>query len=119
MHGLGDHGTPSHDMDAPMHLTAAPVMGHLTTVSSAIPVQAVSDAPRHLVDLPSEPDPAMAMAGICLAVLAGAILSFLLLRSHRFPVAYRPLALRCRAPGSSGRRDRDPPCLFELSVLRN
>lgn len=61
----------------------------------------------------------VAMVGLCMAVLAGALLGLLaLLRPTRAVLFLRPRALLVSALPVRATRDRDPPCLFELSVLR-
>lgn len=118
MHGLASHGASSHD-----NMPAIPISG--TDISTGHPDHA-SDAIRKALDgmgatgsEPAEPSAGMALAGLCLAVLAGAIIGLLLLlRPHGIAAVIRPRALALVAAVAPGRRDRDPPCLFELSVLR-
>ena len=115
MHGLSYHGASSHDMDAPMD-PAVMAMSHAS--HTADDARNATDDAWTADRAPDEDSPGMAMAGLCLAVLAGAIVCFLLLRAHRSDVFMGRIALAFVPVRPSGRRDRDPPCLFELSVLR-
>ena len=116
MHGLSDHGASSHDMPAAMRPA---VMEVSHTGHPADAARSATDDARWAEDAaPGEGSPAMAVAGLCLAVLAGAIIGLLLLHPHRSLFFIRPLAQAFVAARPSGRRDRDPPCLFELAVLR-
>ena len=113
MHGLGEHGASSHDMNAPMN-PAVMAISHTSQMDSADATENANAADG----VPAEGFPGMAMAGLCLAVLAGAVIGLLLLRPPRKVLFLRLICrpfLRTRMPG---RRDRDPPGLFELSVLR-
>lgn len=61
----------------------------------------------------------MAMVGLCMVVLAGVLLGLLALLRPTLAVLFlRPRALLVSAFPVRATRDRDPPCLFELSVLR-
>ena len=115
MHGLSDHGTASHDLNASMNpvVTAMAHTGQMADHS-----REASEAARTTDGAPGQDSPGMAMAGLCLAVLAGAIVGFMLLRSHRSVVFVRPIVRSFVPARRSGRRDRDPPCLFQLAVLR-
>lgn len=64
------------------------------------------------------PTSSMMVAALCLAVIAGAILWLLLRRPHLVLLYTQPIALIFVAARPTGRRDRDPPCLYQLSVLR-
>ena len=116
MHGLSDHGAASHDMRAAMNpaVTAISHAGHAANAA----VGETGDALTGTAEPPGEQSPGMAMAGLCLAVVAGAVIGFLLLRQHRAVVFMPPTPLALVAARPSAPRDRDPPCLFELSVLR-
>lgn len=116
MHGLSDHAAPSHEMNAPMD-PAVMAMSHASHMADD--ARNATDDTRTVDRAPDEDSPGMAMAGLCLAVLAGAIFGFLLLRPHRGVVFMGQIALAFVPGRPSGRRDRDPPRLFELSVLRS
>lgn len=115
MHGLSDHRSRGHDVNAPMS-PAVMAMSHTSQVADEARDKAADAWTGDGV--PGEGSPGMAMAGLCLAVLAGAIIGFLLLRPHRLVVAMRTVAVAFVPQRPAGRRDRDPPCLSELSVLR-
>jgi len=118
MHGLASHGTAHAGHAAePMGLTAATAPahpGHGTTTATQPETSRMSSAP----DDPA-PDPGLlGLAGLCLAVLLiGVIVAVLLGRGVVLP---RKLDAAQRAGGWSARarRDRDPPCLFALSIQR-
>jgi hypothetical protein len=116
MHGLSDHGASSHEMRAAMSPAVVEIShtGHPAGAARS----AEDDAGSADDAAPGEDSPGLAMAGLCLAVLAGTIIGFLLLRPHPILAFVRPLALAFVAARTSGLRDRDPPCLFELSALR-
>ena len=114
MHGLNGHGAASHELHAP--LGSAVVEGTTTGHAAAAP-SAVGEAGA--VDAAPDQDSAdMAMAGLCLAVLVGAVIGLVLRRLHRVAGLWRAPAIALLATRRSGRRDRDPPCQFELCVLR-
>ena len=115
MHGLSDHGASSHDMSAPMNpaVTMTKHAGHAAEAALGATDDTLTGSAA-----PEEPSSGMAMAGLCLAVLVGAVVGLLLLRPHRAVVFVRPVSLTLVAARPSARRDRDPPCLFQLSVLR-
>jgi hypothetical protein len=116
MHGLSDHGASSHELHAAMSPAVMETSraGHPADAAPS----ATDDAQRADEDAPGEDSPKMAVAGLCLAVLAGAIIGLLLLHPHRSLFFTRPRAHDFVAARPSGRRDRDPPCLFQLAVLR-
>ena len=114
MHGLSDHGAASHDM-APMN-PAVTAMGH--TGQMAGDSREATAGARATAGDPGEGSPGMAMAGLCLAVLAGAVMAFLALRPQGSVALLMSLAWSFVPARLSGCRDRDPPCLFQLSVLR-
>jgi hypothetical protein len=115
MHGLNDHGASGHDVDAPTD-SAVVAMSHTSQMAHD-----AGDAPEGALTVAGAPGqdlPGVAMAGLCLAVLAGAIIGFLLLRPQPGVIFWRPIVQPFVPAPPSGRRDRDPPSLFELSVLR-
>lgn len=115
MHGPSDHGAPSHGMNPPMNpaVMAPTHTGH--AVDAALVVAGGTSTGDAASDGHSSD---VAMAGLCVAVLAGAILGFLQLRPLRRVFLGPRIGLPFLAQRPSGRRDRDPPSLFELSVLR-
>lgn len=118
MHGLGDHGAAPHEMHAAAMAPAiaaadAPHGGHSSHAEASDQSPAADS-----VMAPDSPSPGMWMAGLCLAVLVGALIGFLLARPKRVVVFQWSNAVAFVPARRSGRRDRDPPCLFELSVLR-
>ena len=118
MHVLGTHGTGTH-----------PEMSEvLAAGAEAVPIVLASDLVAS-VDPTYPGDPGTATPGgdqplpweaslaLCLAVL-GAVLSILLVLGGRRIT--RPLATRSRPGPSLGRisREREPPSLYRLSVMR-
>lgn len=114
MHGMSDHGS-SHFAHAPIG-TAEMAMSHAKHVADE--VSNVTEVASTFDKTLAQGSPSMGMAGLCLAVLAGAIIGGLLSRPHRGVVLTRHLPLPPVSALPPGCRDRDPPCLFELSVLR-
>jgi hypothetical protein len=119
MHGLGDHGAAhqgSHDAAA-VAVAAKVSMNHGTQADPSATTKAHGAGSP--LGVPAEDSPAVAMAGVCLAVLAGAMVGLLLLRGLRAAV---PSRLRSRLKFATepfaALRDRDPPCLFDLSIQR-
>jgi len=118
MHGLASHGTAhAGHSGEPMGLTAATAPahpGHGTTTDTQPETPRTSSAP----DAPA-PDPGLlGVAGLCLAVLLiGVLVTVLLGRGAVLP---RKLDAAQPAGGwpARARRDRDPPCLFALSIQR-
>ena len=115
LHGLSAHGASSHDVNAAMS-AAVLVNGHADDASEVIPIPVEESGTTG--SEPTGPSAGVTMAGLCLAVLGGAISALLLMRPHRIAVFVRPRALAYMRVRLSARRDLDPPCLFELSVLR-
>lgn len=115
MHGLGDHGTAPHEMHAaamaPAIAAADPLHGAHADANDEVPVKPSAAAP-------DSPSSGMLMVGLCLAILVGALIGFLLARPLRVVAWTRSNALAFVPARPFGRRDRDPPCLFKLSVLR-
>lgn len=118
MHGLGDHGASPHEMHAsamaPAIVDADPAHGEHSSHADARDQSSAADPAA----APDSPSPGMWMAGLCLAVLVGALIGFLLARPQRVVVFTWSNALAFVPARHSGRRDRDPPCLLKLSVLR-
>lgn len=113
MHGLGDHGTMHQELSAPMAAIAS-TDSHAGHVS----MRGDPGVTGH-VRITAPASDGASMAGLCIAVLGGAILALAWLRSRV------PLRVVRRWPYRSSAdlratvlRDRDPPCLFELSIQR-
>lgn len=115
MHGLSDHGAASHETDGSMNpaVLAISHAGHTADAARNVAGDAWT-----VDDAPGDDSPSMAIAGLCVAFLPGAVIGLLLLRPRRIVALMRPLTLVFVPVRPSARRDRDPPCLFELSVLR-
>jgi hypothetical protein len=115
MHGLSGHGTAHYEFStAPMDsvMVAIDRQSFDGSVTSA---DVGSGAPS--VDRQGDNSSHLGMAGLCLAVLAGALLVGLRLRPSR---AGRFAGRRGRTDPSgllpAALRDRDPPCLFWLTI---
>jgi hypothetical protein len=115
MHALGTHGTGSHE-------SSARAMNHSTSAMAAVvdsgargAMQSSAKVARTSQD---DPPPTGTLLGLCLVVLAGALTLFLLALLNRragspWVIARRP-AVTLVLKG----RERDPPCLTRLSVMR-
>jgi hypothetical protein len=107
MHGLGLHGTAHGDHAALPMSTAAPATAHQHVAMSA-DAPAVDGAGSHHTDL--------GPAGLCLAVLLlGLVLAAL---RGRQVLTAELRALRTVDRPARARRDRAPPSLVALSILR-
>ncbi|MGH3360695.1 MAG: DUF6153 family protein [Nocardioidaceae bacterium] len=117
MHGLADHGTMHHEWSGPAPDAAA------TTAAHGLHASAVDASAMHHGDdgvrseAPSTDG--STLVGLCFAVLVGAVLGLAWLRSRN------PLTVVRRWPypvtrdlHATALRERDPPCLFELSIQR-
>jgi len=114
MHGLGEHGT-MHRTGSDASSVTLPAQLHGDTVDSSFAAMA---APDH-GEAGSHPDGDDGLVGLCLAVLAIALLGMLCLRSgaRRQWAGCRVVRLRAVLP-LAVYRDRDPPDLMALSILR-
>ncbi|WP_442938350.1 DUF6153 family protein [Nocardioides sp. Soil796] len=117
MHGLTNHGAAGHEAGndglGASATSMEPGMSHAGDAS----------ADASLTESPSgDPEKGsrggMAMVGLCLAVLVGFVIGYVLRRPTHVVLFRVPRALRVAAIPVTATRDRDPPCLFELSVLR-
>ena len=118
MHGLAPHGTAhdGHAGDSIALVTAAghDHAGHSMTMDVTAETSTVYRAPGA-----PEPDRGLlGLAGMCLAVLLVGVIVIVVL-GRGFPPA-RELDAALLAVGwpARARRDRDPPCLFALSIQR-
>jgi hypothetical protein len=115
MHGLSDHGASAHQMS---HATMSPAMVAMAHTDHAAAAPTPIEDAVTSGSVPPEDSPGMAMAGLCLAVLAAAVIGFLLLRPNHALDFTRPLHRDFVPTPLAALRDRDPPCLFELSIQR-
>ena len=100
MHGLSDHGTSEH-------------LGMVGDQQVTMPAHSAGNA----ADEPAG-DSDMGIAGLCLAILVGAVLGFAVVRL-RLMSFFRPWPPRADRRWSVGAgRDRDPPDLVHLSIQR-
>ena len=99
MHGLGDHGAPSQEMAAVMH-PAATATSHLDHGADA--ALGETGVPLAVAAARDGDSSGMAMAGLCLAVLGGAVIGLLRLGPRPAVVLIRATAWRsrqhCRRP---------------------
>lgn len=114
MHGLAGHGTAHGDLGGPIAATAPAVHDH---PAASMPMAGPSDTSPMLTD-PSDPAQdggLLGLVGMCLAalVIVVALVGTGAAVAHRVDIARMSAGLPFRA-----RRDRDPPCLFALSVQR-
>jgi len=117
MHGLAVHGAMHASHSADPMAAALAITGHDHGTGDAAMTGTRDDAPSG-ASHQRTPDPELlGLAGLCLAVLlAGVVAAVVLSRFIRLP--------RCPDPATAqgwptrSRRDRDPPCLFALSIQR-
>ncbi len=118
MHGLAAHGNvhPAH-AGAPIAVMAAAGQHHSGHAMTTDPTADASWRPHPAGD-PAPESGLLGLAALCLAVLlAGVIVTVLL---GRGVVVADKVEVESRALGrpARSRRDRDPPCLYALSVQR-
>jgi len=120
MHGLDTHGmTSSNTAHVGMASSAmSPSDGHGATLDGAHLVGPMVAAVSEVTVSPGQPVMHMGMAGMCMAVLAIALLALMQRLSSRrggrvLWVSARPV----RASRRAG-RDPDPPSLIDLSIRR-
>lgn len=114
MHGWGSHAgghtTAMPTADGAVAMESAPITGHdhrtMTAEGSAVGTQEKPDG-----------DPGTSLLSMCLAVLAGFLLGIALLLAVRGIRIPRWLLPTWPHPVFAG-RDRDPPDLLQLSVIR-
>lgn len=116
MHGLTSHGTAHGDH-------AGEPIAVLTAVERAHAAHGTSDVTtgtsgtRGVSEVPDPDRSPLGLAGMCLAILlAGVIVA---LAARRSVLAGREHSgVRSAGRPARARRDRDPPCLFTLSIQR-
>ena len=111
MHGLGNHGAAAH-RDVPQPVSAE------FSVQVQAPAPASTETRALGVSEPSNPDSMGELVSMCLTILLGVLAGLAAALGH---LERRPLARVARAVRSAvreGRRDRDRPCLVQLSVMR-
>lgn len=116
MHGLGAHGSTS-----PAAATAEAGAAHAVHAGhqSGMPGTAGMGDPGSGPDDQGSGHDHLALVGLCLAVLTGALAAFALPRPGGRRGWSPPVALLAELRNApAARRFRDPPCLFRLSVQR-
>ncbi len=116
MHGMTDHAVAGTEMSLATHpvtLTAGD-----TPESHSMHGSAQAGTAAITVGESGGEGHAMALMGLCLAVLAATVAGLLLLGSHRVGRLVRRASPGLTLAIPAARRDRDPPSLFELSILR-
>lgn len=118
MHGLGDHGT-AHSGAEPAHAMVAMSTGpagHMSEDNSAAAATRGDARVGTMVSVPG--GVASGAMALCMAVLAGVL--FALAGPHAW--GRRPAIVGTRLPVgitiSATARERDPPCLAQLSICR-
>lgn len=117
MHGLAVHGAvhAGHDAEPMPSMTAVADHVHdqhdVTTADSRATSASGASQER-------APGPELAaLAGLCLAILLVGVVAAVL-RSRPIRLPRRADSATARGWPSRSRRDRDPPCLFALSIQR-
>lgn len=118
MHGVATHGAMHAGHSADQMPAAVAVADHNHGTGDAAMADTRDDSPSGTAQEERTPDSELlGFAGLCLAILLVIV----------FAVVFRSRLIRLRrrhdsttAPGfpSRSRRDRDPPCLFALSIQR-
>ena len=116
MHGLGDHGAMHHPL-ARTAVVAPAVSAHGGHASSAVHQEPAENAaetsPRH----GTPGGVSFGLLALCMAILTLSTVSAFRMRPSRLLDA-DPIGSGRSTPCPASRRDRDPPCLFALSILR-
>jgi hypothetical protein len=117
MHGLAVHGAmhAGHGADPMPAVTA--FAGHDHGMGDISQTNTRDDSPTGASQERGPSPELVSFAGLCLAILlAGAAVAFFLSRFIRVPRL--PDLAAAQGWPSRSRRDRDPPCLFALSIQR-
>ena len=115
MHGLAVHGAMHAGHGADPMPAAVAVADHHVDQGTGDATMADSPAGTSQEDTPG-PE-LLGYAGLCLAILLVSVVT-LVLRGRFIRLLRRPDSLTARGWPSRSRRDRDPPCLFALSIQR-
>jgi len=116
MHGLSDHGTAGHAHHSVPPAASIAAHGPQEHISAPAPAPDPGDAGHE-----GEGGDAAgaALAGLCLAIVLSTAIGIALVRLRRVrPLGGAASPLTAPSPLRPGRRDRDPPCPYALSVLR-
>jgi hypothetical protein len=113
MHGVGSHGVSGADHMPGMHTTNVAVSDHEMVVALDEAISATVPLVVRRVD-----GAAMSLGELCVAVLSALGLVLLLLQALRRHFAIAPPPSRLLHVRKLSGRDRDPPSLARLSVLR-
>jgi len=116
MHGWGSHGVASAGHMPPAHSGGLVGVEHQAVAMAGVVGESASPA-ASLLD-GGVGRAGMALAGLCVAVLSTLGLVLLLLRALRRRAAIPPPPSPPWHARRVNRRDRDPPSLARLSVLR-
>ncbi|WP_372736544.1 DUF6153 family protein [Nocardioides sp.] len=124
MHGMTDHAVAGTEMSLASHsasMTAGGAPDHLSTHGTTTPTSTPTSTPTTgaiTVGESGGEGHSMALMGLCLAVLAATVAGLLLLGPHGVGRLVRRASPGLTLAIAAARRDRDPPSLFELSILR-
>lgn len=117
MHGLAVHGAMHAGHGADPVPAAVAVGGHHHGMADAAIADSRDDSPAG-TSLERTPGPELlGYAGLCLAILLMVVVA-LVLHSRFIRLRRRRDSMTARGWPSRSRRDRDPPCLFALSIQR-
>jgi hypothetical protein len=119
MHGLAVHGAMHAGHGADPMPTAVAVAGDHTDhdPGAATMADSLGDSPAATSQEDSPGPELLGYAGLCLAILLASVVA-LALRGRFIRLRRRRDSLTVRGWPSRSRRDRDPPCLFALSIQR-
>jgi hypothetical protein len=117
MHGLAVHGAMHAGHGAEPTPSVIAVADHGHDQAGVMTADTRDDSASGASEERAPGSELMGFAGLCLAILlVGAVAAGLLSRPIRIPRGADPATARGWPPRS--RRDRDPPCLFALSIQR-
>jgi hypothetical protein len=116
MHGWGSHGVAGAGHTPVAHDSGLAGLQHPAVAIARVVGEAASSAPPLLNG--STDRQGMVLAGLCVAVLSTVGLVLLLLRAVRRRAAVPLPSPRLSHARRVNQRDRDPPSLARLSVLR-
>lgn len=116
MHGWGSH-VGAHPMGAASESAGVMVVMDYGSPHASDPVTAADRSAGHQSQVPADDEEGGGLLGLCLAILTGLVVGIVLILARRGIRVLRSL-LPTWPSGSFSGRDRDPPDLLRLCVIR-